>query len=143
MDDSEEDDGFDFYADVPLTSAADTHSKRSRQDPMQAAAEDGKADSGKTDTRVFDLTDDASTTITAPHPSYSASDISLSQAQFKAISMLLQRRSIFFTGAAGTGKSYILKLLKDVLETLQFDSKIAFTAPTGKQNTRSQKQTYT
>jgi hypothetical protein len=57
--------------------------------------------------------------------------LQLSQAQSKTLAMLLQRRSLFFTGAAGTGKSFVVKILKDVLHHLDLDHKIAFTAPTG------------
>lgn len=32
---------------------------------------------------------------------------------------------------AGTGKSYVLRVLQDVLESLGLSDKIAFTAPTG------------
>jgi ATP-dependent DNA helicase PIF1 len=43
----------------------------------------------------------------------------------------MARKSVFFAGAAGTGKSYILKVLRDVLDSVGFADKISFTAPTG------------
>ena len=55
----------------------------------------------------------------------------LSEAQYRTINMLLKRKSVFFTGAAGTGKSYIIQILRDVLRHLDIENKIAFTAPTG------------
>jgi PIF1-like helicase len=36
-----------------------------------------------------------------------------------------------YTVATGTGKSYVLRVLQDVLESLGLSEKIAFTAPTG------------
>lgn len=57
--------------------------------------------------------------------------LSLSEAQFRTIQLLLKRKSVFFTGAAGTGKSYIIQILRDVLRHLDVENKIAFTAPTG------------
>ena len=57
--------------------------------------------------------------------------ISLSDTQMTVLTAILQRKSVFFTGSAGTGKSYVLRVLQDVLDTLDLASKIAFTAPTG------------
>lgn len=56
---------------------------------------------------------------------------SLSKSQKRALDAIMQRQSVFFTGAAGTGKSHILKVLQDVLGALKLSSKICFTAPTG------------
>ncbi len=58
-------------------------------------------------------------------------DVTLSVSQKKVLDAIMQRKSVFFTGAAGTGKSYILKVLRDVLEGIGFADKISFTAPTG------------
>ena len=58
-------------------------------------------------------------------------DVTLSVSQKKVLDAIMQRKSVFFTGAAGTGKSYILKVLRDVLEGVGFADKISFTAPTG------------
>lgn len=58
-------------------------------------------------------------------------DVSLSASQKKVLDTIMARKSVFFTGAAGTGKSYILKVLRDVLEGVGFSEKISFTAPTG------------
>ena len=38
---------------------------------------------------------------------------------------------MFFTGAAGSGKSYILHILQDTFSLTKKKEKIAFTAPTG------------
>jgi ATP-dependent DNA helicase PIF1 len=57
--------------------------------------------------------------------------ISLSESQMKVLKAILARKSVFFTGAAGTGKSYILRVLQDVMNHLGLAEKIAFTAPTG------------
>lgn len=61
----------------------------------------------------------------------SSDKLQLSEAQFRTISMLLQRKSVFFTGAAGTGKSFIVQILRDVLRYLDLENRVAFTAPTG------------
>lgn len=58
-------------------------------------------------------------------------DVTLSLSQKKVLDAIMSRKSVFFTGAAGTGKSYILKVLRDVLEGVGFADKISFTAPTG------------
>ena len=60
-----------------------------------------------------------------------AATIKLSEAQYRVINAILQRKSVFFTGAAGTGKSYILRVLQDIMAHLGKTSAIAFTAPTG------------
>ena len=57
--------------------------------------------------------------------------ICLSLQQKKVIDVIMERKSIFFTGAAGCGKSYVIRLLKLVMEKLKFSNKISFTAPTG------------
>jgi len=41
------------------------------------------------------------------------------------------KKSVFYTGAAGTGKSFILQILKEVVRKLDCADMIAFTAPTG------------
>lgn len=58
-------------------------------------------------------------------------DVALSSSQKKVLDTIMSRKSVFFTGAAGTGKSYIIKVLRDVLDGLGFADKISFTAPTG------------
>ena len=58
-------------------------------------------------------------------------DVTLSMSQKKVLDTIMARKSVFFTGAAGTGKSYILKVLREVLEGLGLSDKVSFTAPTG------------
>lgn len=57
-------------------------------------------------------------------------EVTLSVSQKKVLDAIMLRKSVFFTGAAGTGKSYILKVLRDVLEGVGFADKISFTAGT-------------
>ena len=38
---------------------------------------------------------------------------------------------MFFTGAAGSGKSFIVHILRDIFDSTMNNKKIAFTAPTG------------
>jgi ATP-dependent DNA helicase PIF1 len=59
------------------------------------------------------------------------SGISLSEAQHRVLQIILQRKSIFFTGAAGTGKSFILKVLSGIFGELNLTDTFALTAPTG------------
>jgi hypothetical protein len=58
-------------------------------------------------------------------------EITLSVSQKKVLDTIIARKSVFFTGAAGTGKSYVLKVMRDVLETLGLSDRVTFTAPTG------------
>lgn len=69
----------------------------------------------------------ATTKATAPE----MDDVTLSVSQKKVLDTIMARKSVFFTGAAGTGKSYILKVLREVLEGLGLSDKVSFTAPTG------------
>lgn len=74
----------------------------------------------------------------------------LSVLQKKVLDTVMRRRSVFFTGAAGktrwlcmqcfcriniffvgTGKSYVVQILRSVIEALGWEGKIAYTAPTG------------
>ncbi len=57
--------------------------------------------------------------------------ITLSEAQLKVIDRIMKRKSTFFTGAAGTGKSYIVAIVIKILKHLELMNKIALTAPTG------------
>lgn len=57
--------------------------------------------------------------------------IGLSSKQYEVIEAILSQQSVFFTGAAGTGKSYILHLLRDLSVQLGISEKVVFTAPTG------------
>jgi hypothetical protein len=77
------------------------------------------------------------------------STIELSVDQKRVFDLILQRKSVFFTGAAGlnlplilqskfnlvlfsgSGKSYVLRVLKDVMEKLKLKHKTSFTASTG------------
>ena len=64
-------------------------------------------------------------------PTIADTPIKLSESQFKVLGAILQRKSVFFTGAAGTGKSYVLRVLQDIMTHLKRSDSIAFTAPTG------------
>lgn len=78
----------------------------------------------------------------------------LSVSQKRVLDAIMRRKSVFFTGAAGscvpsvtemrrmlfifisihiigTGKSYVVQILRSVIEALQWEDKIAYTAPTG------------
>lgn len=74
-------------------------------------------------------------------------EIKLSGSQKRVLDMIMQRKSVFFTGAAGialffkcnyflmvvlgTGKSFILRVLSDIMDKLGKSDRIAFTASTG------------
>lgn len=57
--------------------------------------------------------------------------LSLSEAQYKVLERLMKRENTFFTGAAGTGKSYCINVLESVLRKLDKLNVVARTAPTG------------
>lgn len=57
--------------------------------------------------------------------------VSLSHSQYDVLKTVSQGYSVFFTGAAGTGKSYILRILKETYERLGKHANVSFTAPTG------------
>ena len=54
-----------------------------------------------------------------------------SGSQMEVLTAISQGKSVFFSGAAGTGKSFILKVLKDVASASGFGDRVAFTASTG------------
>ena len=57
--------------------------------------------------------------------------VALSEDQQHAVDLVLAGRSIFFTGAAGTGKSMVLKSIITALRTSGMGHKVAITASTG------------
>jgi hypothetical protein len=59
------------------------------------------------------------------------STLRLSEEQKQIVQTALQGRSFFFTGAAGTGKSHVLKELVRVLKDAYDPSSVFVTAPTG------------
>lgn len=72
-----------------------------------------------------------STAQPSPERKLAPDEVLLSEAQYKVINRLMTRQSTFFTGAAGTGKSYIVTLLLQVLKKLELTDRLALTAPTG------------
>lgn len=58
-------------------------------------------------------------------------DKSLNEEQRKVYNLVIQKKNIFFTGSAGTGKSFLLQRIIHYLEKTQGKNKIAVTAPTG------------
>ena len=59
------------------------------------------------------------------------SSFSLSYSQKTALDHILAGKSVFFTGAAGSGKSFIINLLRDFLELKELSSILSVTATTG------------
>jgi ATP-dependent DNA helicase PIF1 len=57
--------------------------------------------------------------------------ITLSNSQMKVLQAIADGKSVFFTGAAGSGKSFILRILQDLFNLAHQRENIAFTAPTG------------
>lgn len=70
-------------------------------------------------------------TLKKPKEECENNQIRLSTRQHQVLFTIMNKNSVFFTGAAGTGKSFIIKVLQDVMEHLGKSDKIAFTAPTG------------
>ena len=57
--------------------------------------------------------------------------LTLSPEQHQLLVAVMQKKSIFFTGPAGTGKSYLLQVLQDVLRLLRKTQLLGITASTG------------
>jgi ATP-dependent DNA helicase PIF1 len=55
----------------------------------------------------------------------------LNEEQKKVYNLVIQKKNIFFTGSAGTGKSFLLQRIIRSLENLQGKEKVAITATTG------------
>lgn len=59
-------------------------------------------------------------------------DVALSEEQQNVLDTILnKRKNVFFTGSAGTGKSFLLKLIIKKLQTRYGNSNIGISAPTG------------
>jgi DNA replication protein DnaC len=50
--------------------------------------------------------------------------VTLSHSQRRVLDAVMARRSVFFSGAAGSGKSYLLKTLQAIMENLDRSDKI-------------------
>lgn len=62
----------------------------------------------------------------------SLSGLTLSKEQQRVLDLILtERKNVFFTGSAGTGKSYLLKIIIQKLLTRYGNSSIGISAPTG------------
>jgi len=57
-------------------------------------------------------------------------NVTLSHSQHEVLQTILQGKSVFYTGAAGTGKSFILRILQEILLHMSDKESIAFTSPT-------------
>ena len=58
-------------------------------------------------------------------------ELDLSDAQARVLEAICQRRNIFYTGAAGTGKSFILKIVQQVFQYVKKENQLSITATTG------------
>jgi energy-coupling factor transporter ATP-binding protein EcfA2 len=56
--------------------------------------------------------------------------VTLSDSQYDVLKTIMQGKSVFYTGAAGTGKSFILRILQEILHHMSDKEAIAFTSPT-------------
>lgn len=56
--------------------------------------------------------------------------VTLSDSQYDVLKTIMQGKSVFYTGAAGTGKSFILRILQEILKHMSDKESIAFTSPT-------------
>lgn len=52
------------------------------------------------------------------------SKITLSTSQKRAVDAIMARKSVFFSGAAGSGKSFLLKVVQDVLDSIDKGDRI-------------------
>lgn len=81
--------------------------------------------------KSMSFTEESSAAAKGKNKTPEMDDVTLSVSQKKVLDTIMARKSVFFTGAAGTGKSYILKVLREVLDGLGLSDKVSFTAPTG------------
>ena len=58
-------------------------------------------------------------------------ELQLSDSQMRVLEAIMQRKSIFYTGAAGTGKSFILKIVQQVFQYVKKANALSITATTG------------
>ncbi|KAG1716790.1 hypothetical protein ID866_388, partial [Astraeus odoratus] len=73
----------------------------------------------------------ASAQTDVPPPVPPEPEIVLSEEQKKVLDLVRERKNVFFTGAAGTGKSVLLKEVINVLKVMYGPERVAITAPTG------------
>lgn len=67
----------------------------------------------------------------APPPIPPEREITLSEEQENILNLVRRRKNVFFTGAAGTGKSVLLREIIKVLLNMYDPTQVAITAPTG------------
>jgi len=58
-------------------------------------------------------------------------ELNLSDAQKRVLDAVFQRKNVFYTGAAGTGKSFILKIVQQVFAYVKKEKQLSITATTG------------
>jgi ATP-dependent DNA helicase PIF1 len=58
-------------------------------------------------------------------------ELHLSDSQMRVLEAIMKRKSIFYTGAAGTGKSFILKIVQQVFHYVKKANALSITATTG------------
>eukprot|EP01031_Cornospumella_fuschlensis_P027376 gene27376-33066_t len=86
------------------------------------------------DSEVIDLSDNlpaGAAPDSSTNPINIEKEYSLSSSQKQVLDAIARGHSVFFTGAAGTGKSYILSILQEVGKVAGISDNISLTAPTG------------
>lgn len=73
----------------------------------------------------------ARTNKTAAETKERLTDVTLSAQQHAFFEKIGRRENVFISGAAGTGKSFVLRVLQEALEQQRRTDEVAFTAPTG------------
>jgi hypothetical protein len=58
-------------------------------------------------------------------------NVTLSPQQYTFFEKIGRRENVFISGAAGTGKSFVLRVLQEAFEQQRRGDEVAFTAPTG------------
>ncbi|KIO02463.1 hypothetical protein M404DRAFT_671476 [Pisolithus tinctorius Marx 270] len=66
-----------------------------------------------------------------PPPVPPEQEVTLSEEQENILDLVRRRKNVFFTGAAGTGKSVLLREIIKVLTNMYSPKEVAITAPTG------------
>lgn len=81
--------------------------------------------SHSSNTRNVSLNDDMTSARSDP------STVTLSKRQYEVVMSVLRGQSVFFTGAAGTGKSHVIKVIVDAIKKMKKEDLLSITAPTG------------
>jgi ATP-dependent DNA helicase PIF1 len=105
-----------------------TGGKRQSEDPVKEDKQSKRQNISSTETIP---NNGSSSSLASSITTSNDQRFQLSFTQKEALEIIMSRKSVFFTGAAGTGKSYILKIFRQAIQTLNMAWRVGITAPTG------------